>query len=89
VASQQIAAVMLLEDAPIIVNIANGVSYSLNEIVEMIEEITGQEVRSERLERRTCDLRNSRLNNALLRELTGFEPPDLRNELTSILGSIQ
>ena len=89
VASQQIASVMLLQDAPAIVNIANGVSYSLNEIVGMIEKITGREIRTERLERRTCDLRNSRLNVALLRELTGFEPPDLKRELTNILGSKQ
>lgn len=84
VAAQQVVSVIHKDDGPLVLNVANGVSNSLNQVIEMIEQITGQKIKIQQRERRACDLVHSRLNVDLLQKLTGYVPPDLRNELTGI-----
>lgn len=85
VASRQISALLELEESPPVVNIARGTSHTLNEVIKMIEDGTNRSITVSYRERRACDLRVSRLDNSLLKSLTGFEVPSLQEQLSDIL----
>ena len=51
----------------------------------MIEDNTNRSIAVAYRERRACDLRASRLDNSLLKSLTGFEVPSLQDQLSDIL----
>ncbi len=85
VASRQISALLELDESPSVVNIARGTSHTLNEVIKMIEDNTNRSIAVAYRERRACDLRASRLDNSLLKSLTGFEVPSLQDQLSDIV----
>jgi len=72
-----------LESAELVVNVGTGVGHRLDAVVQLVEDVTGETVKVDRVPSRTTDVREITLDVARLKELVDWTPMTLRQSVES------
>ena len=79
--ARAVAALTCAQGVPRIVNIGTGVGHPIGDLVDLVEHVSGREIRTTHLPQRPFDVRSNVLDVSLLRGLVPYRPLELREGL--------